>query len=225
MSRSSDSNTRSLEQLGGTLRGRFVVLEGIDGAGTTTQTRILAERLRGLEVDAVTTAEPSSGAVGRLIRHLLGQVGAPPDPALMALLFAADRVDHLASEITPALSNGKWVIGDRYLWSSLAYQSLALPLGWVRELNDRAVPPDLTVVVDLDPEEAARRLEREGRSEEIFDRLELQRSIRAAYLELARAEKESPVAIVDGRPIADDVADRIWDGVKTHLGEALPHGS
>ena len=202
-----------------------MVLEGIDGAGTTTQTRMLSERLSGVEVEVVTTAEPSTGEVGQLIRRLLGKVGAPPTPAVMALLFAADRVDHLASEITPALLEGSWVISDRYLWSSLAYQSLELPIGWVRGLNDRAVLPDLTLLVDLEPEEAALRLQREGRSEEIFDRLDLQRTIRAAYLELARSEKDSPVVIIDGAPPAGVVADRIWEAVTTHLGSAFPRPS
>src|SRR5215472_4321878 len=109
--------------------GRFVVIEGIDGAGTTTQVGRLVDRLRKSEIDARGTREPSDGPVGTLIRQVLaGRVVVPggraPGWATMALLFAADRVDHVEAEIEPALAKGSVIVSDRYDASSLAYQSV-----------------------------------------------------------------------------------------------------
>src|SRR3989442_1021120 len=102
------------------MAGRFIVLEGIDGAGTTTQTVELSVALRKDGRKVVVTREPSGRWVGQLIREVLvGQKMFPP--AAVALLFAADRLDHLEREIKPALAGGEDVISDRYLLSSLAY--------------------------------------------------------------------------------------------------------
>jgi dTMP kinase len=110
--------------------GRFVVLEGIDGSGTTTQVARLAERLRTMHVPVRATREPSDGPVGVLIRQVLtGRVivpgGRSPGWATMALLFAADRMDHVESEIAPFTAGGGVIVSDRYDASSLAYQSIS----------------------------------------------------------------------------------------------------
>jgi dTMP kinase len=132
----------------------FIVLEGIDGSGTTTQLDRLAGHLsaRGRRVHA--TREPSAGPVGRLLREiLLGghrlPDGSPADGRAMALLFAADRRDHLRREIEPALAAGIDVVCDRYLLSSLAYQGEEAERGWVAELARDVRPPDLTLLLDL----------------------------------------------------------------------------
>ena len=111
------------------MSGRFIVLEGIDGAGTTTQCARLAARLRAGKAPVRTTREPSDGPVGATIRQILagrvvGAGGRAPGWATMALLFAADRADHIDAEIEPFLSTGGTVISDRYDASSLAYQSV-----------------------------------------------------------------------------------------------------
>src|SRR6185437_14469754 len=108
-------------------RGRFVVLEGIDGAGTTTHVGLLAERLRSERIPVRATREPSDGPVGVLVRQILtGRVvipgGRAPGWQTMALLFAADRMDHVESGIAPFLAEGGVVLSDRYDASSLAYQ-------------------------------------------------------------------------------------------------------
>src|ERR1700722_11897047 len=126
--------------------GRFVVLEGIDGAGTTTHVARLAERLRTMGVAVRATREPSDGPVGTLVRQVLtGRLVVPggraPGWATMALLFAADRMDHVESEIDPFISEGGIVVSDRYDASSLAYQSVSSGMGagqaveWIRSLN------------------------------------------------------------------------------------------
>jgi dTMP kinase len=152
----------------------FIVLEGIDGSGTTTQLDHLVQHLRACGRPALATREPSEGPVGRLLREaLLGQHrdsrGAPIDGRAMALLFAADRRDHLAREIEPALASGSDVVSDRYLLSSLAYQAVEADRTWVQRLAEGVRVPDLTVLLDLPTAVAAERRRRAGRVDERYD--------------------------------------------------------
>jgi dTMP kinase len=197
------------------MRGRFLVLEGIDGAGTTTQTSELARRLRARGVAAVATAEPTRGPVGSLIRlaltdRLKGGDGRDFDRAALALLFAADRLDHVATEVLPKLADGSWVISDRYALSSLAYQTLDLPAAFVDAINARAPAPDLTLFLEVPPEIALRRRRGEGSPAEIFERLPIQRRVAAAYRKaIAGGAARGPVRVVDGTlgisAVADDI--------------------
>jgi len=164
-----------------------VVLEGLDGAGTTTQARLLAERLRAQGRRVHLTAEPSGGPVGALLRQVLtrrvaGAGGAPFDPAALALLFAADRLDHWASEIGPRLAEGADVLSDRYVLSSLAYQSLTTGDGpWVEAQNARAPAPDVTVLLRVRPAVAVRRRFAASGSRELFEVPAFQRQVARSY--------------------------------------------
>lgn len=131
---------------------RFIVVEGLDGAGTTTQTFLLAERLRAAGVAVTTTREPTDGPVGRTIRQTLRRDPGAPAVHTLPWLFAADRADHLAREVEPELALGRWVISDRYYHSSLAYQSLTLPMEQVHALNATFRAPDLTLFLDVSVE-------------------------------------------------------------------------
>ncbi|HEY6105773.1 MAG TPA: dTMP kinase, partial [Anaeromyxobacteraceae bacterium] len=168
-------------------RGRFLVLEGLDGAGTTTQAALLAAWLRGRGREVHLTAEPSRGPVGALIRQILsGRIGGGPagrvDPAALALLFAADRLDHVACEVEPRLAAGCDVVSDRYTLSSLAYQSAATGLGrWVEAANARAPAPDLTVFLAVRPAVALRRRFAASAERELFEVPEFQRRVALAY--------------------------------------------
>lgn len=174
-------------------RGRFIVIEGIDGAGTTTQVARLGAALERLGRRVVTTFEPTSGPVGRLLRDVLSRKVTVADAegvrgfsaATLSLLFAADRLDHLGALIEPALAEGKDVITDRYDLSSLAYQS-ATARGadlapWIRELNRHARRPDLTVVLRVAPEEAERRRLLRGGAPELYEQRDLQRRLASFY--------------------------------------------
>lgn len=166
-------------------QGALIALEGIDGAGTTTQARLLVEWLIGRGERAHLTCEPSSGPVGRLLRDILGhRVGRPVDAAAVALLFAADRVDHLRAEIEPLRQQGTHVVTDRYLVSSLAYQSLEHDLSWVAEINRLAPDPDLTIYLRVDPGLARQRREARGSTQDLFEVDEMQRRISANYDQL-----------------------------------------
>ncbi len=182
--------------------GRFIALEGIDGSGTTHQTRALATWLTQRGHRVLETREPSGGAIGTLIRERLSVRAAALDPAALALLFAADRLDHITREVGPARAAGTIVLSDRYLLSSLAYQSLDCDEAWIRQINAQAPPPDLTLVLEVPVEVAFARVQRRSAAgaavEERFDALELQRKIAGHYRRLRRDPLLGPVQVVDG---------------------------
>lgn len=168
----------------------FIVLEGIDGSGTTTQLDRLAAHLSARGRRVHTTREPSQGPIGRLLREiLLGghrlPDGAGVDGLAMALLFAADRRDHLTREIEPALGAGLDVISDRYLLSSLAYQAQEADRAWVAGLARDLRPADVTIVLDVPVAVAAARRRAAGRPDERYDADEMQARVAARYRELA----------------------------------------
>ncbi len=211
--------------------GRFIVLEGVDGAGTTTHARLLGEALRALHVPVHLSAEPSNGPIGTLLRlTLTGRVvaggigGAPRPPAwnTMALLFAADRLDHLDSELLPNLREGVSVVCDRYDHSSIAYQSLTgggpEAIGWLREINRHARRPDLTIVLDAPPDVAAERRRRRRGSSEIFDADELQAKLCEFYVKLERFFPDERIVHVDSAGKMEDVAAQVLAHAKTVLG-------
>jgi dTMP kinase len=191
----------------------FIVLEGIDGSGTTSQTAALSRILDARGHRVLQTREPTDGVIGRLIRTKLAVSADPLDRAALALLFAADRLDHLEREIEPALARGETVICDRYLLSSWAYQSLDCPLEWVRAINSRARRPDLTLFVDVDPGEAMRRVHgRQAAGEstpEFFEVPQLQQRLADTYRRLA-GEDETIVRI-DGNLDLDAVTRALTD--------------
>lgn len=217
--------------------GYFLVLEGIDGSGSTTQAHRLVEHFSALGYTARFTCEPSSGHVGKLLRAALekrlpaisGQGAHRFDWGTLALLFAADRLDHLAAEVEPALARGEIVVSDRYTLSSFVYQSLtaaadsdALP--WLRALNQRAREPDLCLVLDVPANEAAKRRERRGGAEELFDDLELQRRLAAGYARGAELAPGQPQVAVDGVGAPEVVTARLLAAIVERfpeLGSAL----
>ena len=201
--------------------GRFIAIEGIDGSGTTLQTRLLADWLVSRGHEVVETREPSRGAIGTLVRERLSVQSAPIDPAALALLFAADRLDHIAREIIPATAAGAVVLSDRYLLSSLAYQSLDCEVAWVREIYARAPQPDLTLVLEVPAEVAFARVQRRvaggGSVEERFDALALQQRIAANYRRFREEPGLGRVRVIDGDQPPERVAAAIC-GALIELG-------
>lgn len=188
----------------------LVVLEGIDGAGTTTQTARLAATLRKRGRDVHTTREPSDGPIGKLIREILGGRHQPVDATTMALLFAADRADHQQREVEPALARGQTVISDRWYHSSLAYQGSGEDRAWIRTLNARVRRPDLTILLEVPAEVGAERRAAAARPEELYDRLELQRRIAAGYREVvAELGATEKVVVLDGAREPAAVAEEV----------------
>jgi len=187
--------------------GRLIVLEGIDGAGTTTQAQRLAEALKKEGRDVHLTREPSDGPIGRVLREILAGKHKPTDASTLALLFAADRADHLNREVEPALKRGAVVISDRWYHSSLAYQGSEEDREWILTLNARARRPDLTIVLEVPPEMAAERRVADRRNEEIFDALETQRRVAQTYRQVVdRLQDREWIVVLDGMLGIDEVA-------------------
>lgn len=209
--------------------GRFVVLEGIDGAGTTTQVARLADRLRTQRVPVRATREPSDGPVGTVVRQVLtGRIivpgGRAPGWATMALLFAADRMDHVESEIEPFLAAGGVVVSDRYDASSLAYQSVSSgaeakeAVEWIRTLNRYVRRPDLTIVLDLSADIAAERRSTRGEVAQLYEQNEVQRALAAFYRDLARHMPADRVVVVDATGAIEQVHARVWAAYEGAFG-------
>lgn len=200
----------------------FIAMEGLDGSGGTTQTRLLANWLSANgHSEVVTTAEPSTGPVGRLIREILkpGHEANIIGDAVLPFLFAGDRRDHLDREVIPALQRGAAVITDRYYHSSLAYQSQASSLAHVAALNDRFRAPDITLFLSLEPETSLARILARGETIERFEALDRLRHIHEAYdavLIHCRARGEHIVRI-EANGTIDEVHQRVVAEVSAAL--------
>lgn len=211
-------------------RGRFVVVEGLDGAGTTTQAERLAAVLRehaGVAVEL--TKEPTNGPLGAVLRQAIeGRVRL--DPVALALAFAADRADHLfnpVNGIETQLAAGRWVVCDRYVLSSLAYnRGGVLAREWVAELNRHALAPDLTVFVDVDPEVCLERIGGRSSAEELFHSREQLVAVDRNYRDLiAAGHVHGPLATVDGAGSIDAIHAAIWAAVREALGPPVRAGA
>jgi dTMP kinase len=179
-------------------RGVFIAIEGVDGAGSSTQTWLLVNWLAEKGYSAVTTKEPNpDGEIRGAIRHALRERS--PIPELDALLFAADRVDHVERFIKSWLKSKKIVVSDRYLESSIAYQtSQGLSEKWVLSINQLAIPPDITIILDVDPVIS---LKRKGVVSERFENVKFLSKVRKKFLE--RAEKMGYHVIDASKPLQD----------------------
>ncbi|HEY8212322.1 MAG TPA: dTMP kinase [Myxococcaceae bacterium] len=206
-------------------RGLFVVLEGIDGAGTTTQAERLSAALRAEGRRVLTTREPSDGPLGTLLRQALagrlvlpGGAGALA-PETLALLFAADRTDHLAAQVRPALEAGAVVICDRYVLSSLAYQGAQLPPRWVEAINAFAEPPDLTLFLEVDPEVASKRRAARGGDAELFEDDRVQAKVAREYLRaIRRRARTDRVVRIAGGSTVEQVTEIALAAIRRRLG-------
>lgn len=204
-----------------TLLGRFIVLEGIDGSGTTTQASLLVDWLKAKGRAARLTREPSRGPIGLFLRQalehrLMDERGRPTqvDWQSLALLFAADRMDHLQREVLPALAKGEIVISDRYDLSSLLYQSQTSDVGaaslpWLQSLNERARRPDLTLVFDVEPSVAEARRAARGGPEELFEKQELQRRLAQGYRLARELLPRDRVEVIEASGSIDEVQEQL----------------
>jgi len=184
-------------------KGAFIVLEGGDGSGKTTQARTLCSALRREGYKVHPTAEPSKSVAGKLIRRRLVH-GKKISPEAEALLFAADRFLHLESEIRPALAAGKTVVCDRYMYASFAYQGAqGVDSKWLREINQFAERPDVALYLDVPAEMGLGRIKRK---KSVLEKLELQRRVREEYLKLVRAGE---LTIVDSTQPIKEVGENI----------------
>jgi dTMP kinase len=211
-------------------RGRFITLEGGEGAGKSVQAKRLEDRLAALGLAVVRTREPGGSPGAEALREaILAGFGAEFSAAAQALLFAAARVDHLDTTILPALARGAWVVSDRFADSTRAYQGAAgnLPPEFIASLERLTVGanrPDLTLILDLDPEVGLKRAAERRQGRGPADRFESEglpfhQTLRRAFLDIAAAEPWRCVVINADRS-REEVAAAIWSAIETRLDAA-----
>lgn len=192
----------------------FIVLEGPDGSGTTTQSALLAEKLRNEGYAVTLTAEPTDGVIGRWIREQL-RGGTKLDPAALQLMFCADRAQHVEEVIKPALARGEVVVCDRYSPSTLVYsEAQGIDSGWLQDLNKHFIQTGC-MIFTLPPLNVC--LERIGKrsGRELFETEELQRRIHEGYAKIAAADRS--IAVVDTSGSKQESSQQIWDIVQRRL--------
>ena len=197
------------------MRGRFIVFEGIDGAGKTTQIRLLAERLRAEGRQVAITAEPTTSTTGKMLREALS--GRDPRTASeMAALFVLDRINHNVGEggIEQLLAEGVDVICDRYYYSSLAYQGSQTDFEWVKAMNLNCPDirrPDICIFLDLEPGESLKRIRSNRTSDEIeiYETEEILGAVRDKFLAVLDTIGDK-VAVIDAAYPIDEVAERVY---------------
>ncbi|MCC6054334.1 MAG: dTMP kinase [Thermosphaera sp.] len=164
--------------------GLFVVLEGIDGSGKTTISKMLVDRLNRLGFKAEYTFEPTDSEIVEVIR---GKYSEYRDAYIDALTFALDRLLHLKRKVIPLLRDGFIVVSDRYMYSSVAYQAASgAPIEWVLLVNKYALKPDVTIYLDVDPETGLRRRQFKTTRFPEFEVIDFARRVREVYLELVK---------------------------------------
>ena len=208
-----------------TAPGRFIVFEGLDGAGTTTQSQLLADALRAKERTVHLAHQPSGGCVGLLIRQILAGRTATQkadgkldvvDERVMALLFAADRLDHLTSQIEPRLARGEDVILDRYVLSSLAYQGATVSHEFIQAANRYARKPDLTLFLYAPAPVALERVRKRGAKLERYETAAQMQQIEREYSRLVGTL--ASVVPIDGTRGIPEVAALCLAAVHEQLG-------
>lgn len=210
-------------------RGRLITLEGGEGAGKSTQIGRLVRRLRAAGIDALATREPGGSPGAEVLRGvLLSGAVKPLGPAAEAILFAAARIDHIDRTIEPALAAGVWVVSDRFADSTRAYQGGAVDPALINALERVALAdlkPDLTLILDLAPEEGLRRAARRRAPGEGADRFEAEalrfhEALRARFLAIAAADP-GRCAVIDASAPEEEVAEAIARAVQGRLRVAL----
>jgi len=200
-------------------KGALITFEGIEGSGKSSHARDLAQFLEERGIPALLTFEPGATDLGKALRDILLSPNGVRDPWVELFLFLADRREHVTKVILPALEMGTWVLCDRYIDSTLAYQGYGrgLPLSFLREANEKAtgrVMPDLTLLLDCPIREGLRRAKGDDRLQR--ESLEFHERVRRGYIEIARREP-SRVVVIDSSRAKEEVQREIREKVEDFL--------
>ena len=203
--------------------GSFIVFEGLDGCGKSTQIELLAERFAEQGIACELTHEQTNGRYGQLISDILSH-RVRADERLTAALFLADRIDHLTNEengICKLICEGVNVISDRYYYSSFAYQGVSLPMDWIMSLNKpcrEILTPTMCIFIDIAPERAFERLTAGRETLELYEKLEYLSKVRGKYFEAFEKLRDTErVYIVDGDRPEEEIHAEIWEIVKKNV--------
>lgn len=194
----------------------FITFEGLDGAGSSTQSKMLFDRMKEEGVEVALTKEPTNNIIGGLIRGVLTHQW-KADPRTLQLLFAADRGHHLSMEIEPWLQEKKIVISDRYFHSSLAFGSVDIggDIEWISILNKHFRIPDITFYLKVPAEHCVSRIEKNRAKFELFEELKTLQKVSEAYEQLA--QKYPSIIVVDGTNDLQTLHEEIYQKVKNTL--------
>ena len=204
--------------------GKFIVFEGIDGAGKSTQVNLLTEKLVSLGYDVVLTAEPTTLPSGKALRQALSGKDKKSE-CEMATMFVLDRIAHNIDKengIIPLCEQGKIVISDRYYYSTLAYQGHSTDYEWVKKMNLSCPDikrPDLCIYLDLLPEQSLARISARNEQVEIYENLEKLTNVRNTFLSVIEDLKNDgeKIFVVNANRSIEDIADEIFDIVHKNL--------
>jgi len=205
------------------MKNLFIALEGIDGSGKSTQTKLLAQKLTEAGHNVYTTFEPTDGMIGSVLRNILkGNIKA--DHRTIAGLFLADRLDHLLNEETglvKKMKDGYSIITDRYYFSSYAYHGTHMDMDWVIAANKmcaQILKPNVNLFIDVTPATAMQRINTNRASTELFENRESLEAIREKYFEaFTKLKHEENIFITNGDRTQDLVADELWTKVSSLL--------
>ncbi len=193
--------------------GTFIVLDGPDGAGTTTQARLLSERLEKEGHSVVLTAEPTDGPIGEWIRELLRS--GTMTPLALQILFSADRARHIETVIEPALKAGKVIVSDRYWYSTIAYaEAQGLDTTPLLELNKNFIQPS-AVIFTLPPLSVCLERMKKRAEKDVFEQEDMQKKVHAAYRRLA--DEDRTIEIVDTSLSKEESSAAVYAHIKAHL--------
>ncbi len=194
--------------------GKFIVFEGLDGSGQSTQAEKLKSFLKTKGLRVLLTKEPTCSLIGGLIKsQLKGDWNSSPE--CLQLLFSADRAYHLEKEVYPWLEKGGIVISDRYFFSSLAYGGISLDLNWLKAINQNFKIPDLTIFLDVSPKECLKRIKGDRESLELFEKEEILNQVYQNYLKIL---KDFPNTFrIDGERDKEEVFEEVKLLVSKHL--------
>lgn len=200
-------------------RGRFIVFEGIDGSGKTTQITLLKEKLESLGIPVYLTREPTDGPYGSMLHTIMtGRLDACPET--IAAMYVADRMDHIKNSrngLAKKVEEGVTVISDRYYFSSYAYQGAHMSMDWTIMANSicaDALRPDLNLFLDLTPEVSFARISQNRSDFEIYEKLDNLKNTRDKYFEaFDKLKDEEKVAVIDADCSVEQLSERIWQQV------------
>ncbi len=206
-------------------KGAFIVFEGIDGSGKSTQIQLLSDRLRKEKIPFYATMEPTDSPIGCLIHQVMtGRV--KMDNKAVAALFAADRLDHLLNDVNGIIHKieaGTTVLMDRYYISSYAYQSVEAPMDWVIQANGQSsalLRPSVNIFLDIDPDTALERIAKSRFEKELYEEKKRLVQVRQNYMEaFAKLERDERTAVINGNRHPKEIAEEVWQIVR-HMIQA-----